>query len=87
MGAPKRLRLDVGGTSLSAFILPEMAVDDVPHAVCKECAPTNTKMKVAAEVTVLYRRHNQHWAIMVCGKCGREYAIPYAVNQNSDEVS
>ncbi len=86
MGAPKRLRLDVGETVLSAFILPDMAVDDVPHAVCKECAPTSSKMKVLAEVTIIQRRANQHYAVMRCGKCGRQYAIPYAVDQNSNEA-
>jgi RNase P subunit RPR2 len=85
MPAPKRLILNVGETQLSAFILPEMAVDDVPHVVCKECAPLKTKMRVEAEVTIIRRRTNQHYAVMTCNVCGRQFAIPYAVNQNSEE--
>jgi hypothetical protein len=86
MAPPKRLRLDVASTSVSAAILPEMAVDDVPHAVCMYCAPAHTKLRVLAEVTIVSRRGNQHYAVMKCPKCDREYAIPYAVDQNSDEV-
>lgn len=80
MGAPKRLRVDVGDTSLSAFILPEMAIDDVTHIVCKECAPAQTKMRLSAEVTVMKRSGNQHYAVLTCGRCRRQWAVPYALD-------
>jgi hypothetical protein len=77
MSAPKRVKVDVEGTLISAFVLPEMAVAGLPHVVCKHCAPERTKMKLIAEVKRHSRDGERDIAIFECPRCGRQWAVPY----------
>lgn len=87
MGAPKRLRLDVGGASISAFLLPEMAAEDVPAVVCKDCAPTRTRMRQQAEVWTMTKSNTTRYAVFICNRCRRQWAVPYASEKTLQEAS
>jgi hypothetical protein len=74
MPAPSKLILRVKNKRLSAFIIDLDIIEPYDDMVCKSCAPTKTKMKYQAVVTVPAKGGNDWYSIYQCGRCARQWA-------------
>ena len=86
MGAPKRIRANIDGVVISAFVVREATNKDELKIVCKTCAPNWSKMKLIGEVTQHGIDLDLHYAVYLCTRCATQWAVPFHTNTKDDVV-
>ena len=79
MGAPRRIRTNIEGRVISAYVVREAKSRDETRIVCKSCAPNYTKMKLLGELTQHGFETDMSFAVFECQRCGTQWAVPYRV--------
>ncbi len=77
MAAPRRLRVEVGDFSYSAYLLSPLAVLPDERPVCKTCSPKRTKMMHVATLRFTLKDGFEVYNVWHCQTCETFWATQW----------